>query len=252
MIGKKILDGMKDALWPRRCAVPDCGRPSDRPGSYICSRCLATLPWFDEYAKSAFAYLSPVAALVKKFKFNGARHLARDFAALLARSFEKKHDAAEVDLVVPVPLHPRRLRERGYNQSALLAASFARLLGRQFDGRSLVRIRDTEHQARSTGEERRRNLKGAFQVVAPENVRGRMVVLIDDVITTGSTINECVATLVGAGAYRVQAFALAKALLDEDLGEDFSDVKESFTKGTSKSPQSGAAVPYGWRRRVVV
>ena len=76
--------------------------------------------------------------------------------------------------------------------------------------------------------------------------------LIDDVITTGSTINECVATLVGAGAYRVQAFALAKALLDEDLGEDFSDVKESFTKGTSKFPQSGAAVPYGWRRRVVV
>ncbi len=217
-----MVEGVKDALWPRTCAVRDCGRPSDRPGSYICSRCHATLPWFDEYAKSAFAYLSPVAELVKMFKFNGATYLARDFASALAGSYAKKHDVAAVDLVVPVPLHPGRLRERGYNQSALLAAGFARLIGRRFDGRSLVRVRDTEHQARSTGEERRRNLKGAFRVVAPENVRGRTVALIDDVITTGSTMDECVAALEDAGAYRVQPFALAKALLDEDLEGDFN------------------------------
>ncbi len=226
----RIVEAVKDALWPRTCAVHDCGRPSDRPGSYICSRCHATLPWFDEYAKSAFAYLSPVAELVKSFKFNGATYLAGDFAAALEVAFRKKHDASAVDLVVPVPLHPNRLRERGYNQSGLLASGFARLIGRKLDGRSLVRVRDTEHQARLTGEERRRNLKGAFKVVAPENVRGRSVVLIDDVLTTGATMDECTKALLTAGAYRVQPFVLAKALADEDFGEDFREAGDASAR----------------------
>ena len=217
-MGTKLAEALKDFLWPRTCAVRDCGRPVDRPGSYICSRCYATLPWFEEFAKSAFAYLSPVAELVLAFKFNGATYLAGDFATALETAFRKKHDASAVDLVVPVPLHPNRLRERGYNQSGLLASGFARLIGRKLDERSLVRIRDTEHQTRLTGDERRQNLKGAFRVVAPENVRGRSVVLIDDVLTTGSTMDECAKALLAAGAYRVQPFVLAKALADEDFG----------------------------------
>ena len=212
----RFSERVKDFLWPRTCAVRECGRPSDRPSSYICSRCYATLPWYDEFAKSAFAYLSPVAELVLSFKFKGATYLAGDFATALEMAFRKKHDASAVDLVVPVPLHPNRLRERGYNQSGMLASGFARLIGRGLDERSLVRIRDTEHQTRLTGDERRQNLKGAFRVVVPENVRGRSVVLIDDVLTTGSTMDECTKALLAAGAYRVQPFALAKALVDED------------------------------------
>jgi len=216
-----LAERVKDILWPRTCAVRDCGRPVDRPAGYICSRCFATLPWFDEFAKSAFAYLSPVAELVNVYKFNGATHLAEDFAEALEASFRKKHDAAAVDLVVPVPLHPNRLKERGYNQSGLLAAAFARRIGRRFDETSFVRIRDTVHQSRSTGDERRRNLKGAFRVVEPYNVRGRVVVLVDDVMTTGATLDECEAALIDGGAYRVIPFALAKALMDEDLGEAY-------------------------------
>ena len=215
------FERMKDVLWPRTCAVRDCGRPSDRPGSYICSRCYATLPWYDEFAKSAFAYLTPVTELVNIYKFNGATYLTNDFAAALERSFRKKQDAAAVDVVVPVPLHPNRLAERGYNQSGLLAAAFAQRIGRLCDETSLVKIRDTEHQSRSTGDERRENLKGAFRVVHPSRVRGRTVVLVDDVMTTGATMEACSAALLAGGAYRVVPFALAKALMDEDLGDDF-------------------------------
>ena len=214
-----LAERLKDALWPRTCAVRDCGRPSDRPGSYICSRCHATLPWYEEFSKSAFAYLEPVAQLVSIYKFNGALHLTEDFAEALEISFRKKHDASAVDMVVPVPLHPRRLAKRGYNQSGLIAASFAERIGRLCDETSLVRIRDTEHQSRSSGDERRTNLKGAFRVADPSRIRGRTVVLIDDVMTTGATFEECTKVLYASGAYKVIPFALAKALMDEDVDE---------------------------------
>ena len=215
-----VLERVKDVLWPRTCAVQDCGAPSDRPGRYICSRCHAALPWYDEFAKSAFAYLDPLPELIGRYKFNGATYLTEDFADALAASFGKKHDACAVDVVVPVPLHPARLRARGYNQAGLLAAAFARRLGRLCDETSLVRIRDTEHQSRSSGEERRRNLKGAFRVADAARIRGRAVVLVDDVMTTGATVEECTSALCAAGAYRVIPFVLAKALMDEDVSED--------------------------------
>ncbi|MBQ9741140.1 MAG: ComF family protein, partial [Kiritimatiellae bacterium] len=199
----------------------DCGRPSDRPGSSICSRCYETLPWYDEFAKSAFGYLEPVSQLVNIYKFNGAVYLTEDFADALELSFRKKHDASAVDAVVPVPLHPRRLAERGYNQSGLLASAFAERINRICDETSLVRIRDTEHQSRSSGDDRRKNLKGAFRTADPSRIRGRTIVLIDDVMTTGATLDECSEALYAGGAYKVIPFVLAKALMDEDLGEDF-------------------------------
>ena len=214
-----LAERLKDVLWPRTCAVCDCGRPSDRPGSYICSRCYATLPWYDEFAKSAFAYLEPVSQLINIYKFNGADYLTDDFADALERSFRKKHDVSPVDLVIPVPLHPRRLAQRGYNQSGLLAAAFAKRIGRICDETSFARVRDTAHQSRSSGDERRTNLKGAFRAVDPSGVRGRTIVLIDDVMTTGATLEECSEALYAAGAYKVIPFVLAKALMNEDLGE---------------------------------
>ena len=215
-----LVERIKDALWPRTCAVCDCGRPSDRPGSYICSRCYGTLPWYGEFSRSAFAYLEPISQLINSFKFNGAEYLAVDFADAMELSFRKKHDVASVDLVVPVPLHPRRLSRRGYNQSGLLASAFAKRINRPCDDRSLVRIRDTDHQSRLGGDERRENLKGAFQVMDMSRIRGRSIVLIDDVMTTGATLEECSDVLLAGGAYRVIPFVLAKALMDEDLGED--------------------------------
>ena len=213
-----VAERVKDLLWPRTCAVRTCGRPvDDRSAGYICFACRAALPWYDEFSSSAFAYLEPIDALIRDFKFSGAVYLADDFAEALETAFRRKHDAVAVDVVVPVPLHPIRRRERGYNQSELLAAAFAQRLDRFCDRRALRRIRDTGHQARLTGDERRVNLKGAFRVVEPSRIRGRTIVLVDDVMTTGATLDECTRTLRAAGAYRVIPFVLAKALLDEDF-----------------------------------
>ena len=208
---------IKDLLWPRVCAVGGCGRKPEDPGSHVCRRCMAGMPWYDEFAHGAFAYLSPLPELISAFKFGGAVHLAADLARAMETSFRRKHDASAVDLVVPVPLHPNRLRERGYNQSGLLAAELAGRLGRAHDCDSLARIRDTEHQSRSSGAERRRNLKGAFRVVRPPAIRGRTVLLVDDVMTTGETMRECAQALSAGGAYKVVPFVVAKALMDEDV-----------------------------------
>lgn len=216
----QLAERLKDVLWPRTCDVRDCARPSDISGRYLCSRCRASLPWFPEFAKSALAYLEPMTQLINDFKFFGAVYLVEDLVDFLEESFCEKYDASAVDVIIPVPLHPNRLKTRGYNQSALLADALAKRIDRLCDETSLVRIRDTEHQSRSSGDERRKNVKGAFRVVNPGRIRGRVVLLIDDVMTTGSTFDECEKVLLESGAHRVIPFALAKALMDEDLDGD--------------------------------
>ncbi len=113
-------------------------------------------------------------------------------------------------LAVPVPLHPRRLRERGFNQSALLARYVARKTGMELDLFTFRRVRDTEVQSRLGKRARRRNVKGAFSVTDPAGFRGRTIVLIDDVATTGSTLHECSTTLKRAGAGGVLCLVFAR------------------------------------------
>ena len=207
---------MIDFLWPRTCAVRDCGRKMDRAG-YICSRCYASLPWFDDCPSAAFAYLADIPELIGIYKFNNGRYLADGFADAMELAIRKKHPASEIDLVVPVPLHPKRLAERGFNQSALLAEKLAARLNRACNQSALTRLRDTPHQSRSTGDERRKQIAAAFRATDASQIRGRTILLIDDVATTGATLDECTSALRTAGAYRVIPFTLAKALLDEDL-----------------------------------
>ena len=209
-----ILSRAADYVWPRICPVKDCGRPSDRPGRHICSACHARLPYYDLVGDGtgawAMQYAPPADELILAFKFNGATYLLADFADLLEAAVRARLDADAIDAVVPVPLNIHRLVERGYNQSALLAKELARRLDRRFDGSSLKRTRDTEHQTRLGGEERRKNLRGAFKVVDPGMVRGRTILLVDDVCTTGSTLDNCQRSLEKAGAARVWRAALAR------------------------------------------
>lgn len=237
----RLAQGL-DAIWPRVCPVADCARPSDRAGRHLCSRCFAALPFHEaggacricgmivpaktdafvcedcathppayEHARAALRFVDPVRALVEDYKYRHATWLTEDFVDLLEGAARAKLDAAAIDLVLPVPLHPRRLRERGYNQSALLAASLARRLDRRYDDRPLVRVRDIEHQARLTAEARRTNPVGAFGVVQPAWVRGRTILLVDDVMTTGATLSCCAQPLLDAGACRVWCLVLARS-----------------------------------------
>lgn len=190
-----------------------CGSPipADAP-KFVCEDCRRHPPAF-EFARSAVRFLEPIRRTLLDFKYNRATWLARDMVDLLEGVVRARLDAAAIDVVVPVPLHPNRLRERGYNQSAILAECMALRLGRRFDGASVVRTRDTEHQARLNGDERRSNLKDAFAAVDARNLRGRTVLLVDDVMTTGATLNHCARAIISAGAERVWCATTARSTL---------------------------------------
>jgi ComF family protein len=118
----------------------------------------------------------------------------------------------DYSLIVPVPLHPRRLRQRGFNQSVILAREIARRHGIAMEFRALRRIVDTESQAGLKKEERRSNIRKAFGMSDPDRVSGKQVLLVDDVYTTGSTLGECARTLLKGGAESVGALTLARAI----------------------------------------
>ncbi len=118
-----------------------------------------------------------------------------------------------VDVVVPVPLGKARYRARGYNQAALLAFPLALGLGVPYEGKALVRVRETPSQVNLSAEARRRNVAGAFTVVQPQAVAGRAVLLVDDVMTTGATLDAAATALKTSGARQVFAVTVARAVL---------------------------------------
>jgi ComF family protein len=147
---------------------------------------------------------------IHQFKYGAKGFLADSLGPLLARFAEGRVKESYEYLTIPVPLHPRRLRERGFNQSLLLARHVAGKLNTELDFLSLRRVRYTLPQTGLGKEERRKNVRGAFQVRNPEAVKGKTVLLVDDVATTGNTLNECARVLIRSGCKKVFCLVLAK------------------------------------------
>jgi ComF family protein len=169
-----------------------------------CAACRAAPPPFD-YARAAAPYGGAVREAVHALKFGGRRSLARPLADLLG---EQCGALDAVDALVPVPLARARERERGFNQAVLLGERLGERLGVRVRPRWLARLRDTVPQSDLTAPERRANVAGAF--AAAPAVRGRHVVIIDDVVTTGATVGECARALRAAAARRVGVLAVAR------------------------------------------
>lgn len=194
---------------------PRCGVmfPSRAGGDHLCGRCLEQTPAFC-MARAAFAYDRSLVDVIQCFKYKGQTRLAGPLGALLGRTFVRHWEGEAVDRVLPVPLHPRRLRRRGFNQSDLLLRAWQKRAGPTAlppiaDG-VLRRVRTTAPQAGLGRREREANIRGAFAVRRPEQVIGRHVLLVDDVITTGATVGECARVLLASGAARVDVLALAR------------------------------------------
>jgi ComF family protein len=202
-----ILGGFLDLLAPARCAACDAPMPQAKP---FCAACEELL----EPAESggAFAFGGPLATAIHRFKYREHPELARPLARSLVPYVEVFLEAHPVDCIAAVPLASKRLRERGYNQSALLAQALARLLKVPFAAGVLERCRETSSQALLDAEQRRDNVRDAF--VAREAARGQRWLLIDDVRTTGATLEAASHALMRAGAKRVQSFTLAVAPKD--------------------------------------
>jgi len=190
-------------LMPPLC--PKCGRPlieEDR-----CSFCLKWKLDIDGI-RSLFAFQEVVRHAIHQFKYHNFKALASPLAQLLAENLEAK--PMPVEVIVPVPLHPRRLRERGYNQSGLLARELGKLRGLPVVEDSLFRVRNTSAQARAaTADARRRNVQGAFSC-SNDKLKGKRVLVVDDVCTTGATLDSCAVALFMSSADSVWGLTLAR------------------------------------------
>ena len=220
---------LQEVVFPTRCvscSSPDswlCARCLDNTGLLVVDRCwLCAAPFEEEilcrictHFQPAFERIlverpfdGPLRHAIHRFKFESGRSLAATLAATMSSTIgELSPDTA----VVPVPLHHTRLNERGYNQSSLLARLLAVQYGLQLTERVMVRIRDTKAQMSLRPDERRRNVRGAFATIAGVEVP-KSVLLVDDVVTTGSTVDECARVLKAAGAERVTVAAVARAV----------------------------------------
>lgn len=198
-----------------------CGLPfeSGVAEDHTCGDCLTSLNRFD-LARSCGRYDQGLKHLIHGFKYKNIPQLASPLGVLLAWGFENYFSEHRFDLILPVPLHPRRMRQRGFNQAYLLAReAFAGKNGPipsrplpAVECGLLVRARATLPQTGLGRELRRKNLRNAFKVTRPEKVKKRSILLVDDVYTTGATVNECARTLKNAGARKVGVLSLARAV----------------------------------------
>ena len=204
--------GCGSAALPRRLLCDECHAAIPRIAMPLCARCLARgsepvgcirHPGHTVWA--AWIYDERAALVVHALKYEGRRGLAAGLGSELARAVPQ---GPRADLVMPVPLHSARRRERGYNQAGLLAESLALSIGVPLLPGAIERVRDTRPQARLDPRSRRANVAGAFRVSRPAWLEGRTILLVDDVVTTGATFEACLAALARAGA---RAFGVALA-----------------------------------------
>jgi ComF family protein len=186
---------------PEHC--PRCALPS--PGGSLCGACLADPPLFDA-TTALWLYEFPCDQLVQALKYRAQLALAGFFARRLASG-----RLPEADLILPMPMHPRRLAERGFNQALEIARGVARRLGRPIEPCGARRVKDTPPQTGLPYSERAKNVRGAFRCEL--ELDGASVAVVDDVMTTGATLDELARVLKGAGAARVENLVVARTVL---------------------------------------
>jgi len=226
----KIFNFTLDAIVPKRCF--GCGIFD----TWICDSCHSTLPLLTEqncpickkvitplgetcvkckkttavdgvFIVSSYDY-DLLKTLIHNFKYKFIKNLSNPLGLLIAQGLMNSHIPLP-DLIIPVPLHKRRLHWRGFNQSELLAKSIGLTI--TIDSESLIRKKYTTSQVKVKSKEKRiNNLKNAFEIIDETNIKNKTILLIDDVITTGTTISECAQTLKNAGARKVTAIVLAR------------------------------------------
>lgn len=227
---KQIFSDFFRLFYPKVCAA--CGKDLVRNEEAICVSCLYKIPlsrfwhdvdnpvaqifWGRVNIENACAYFlfakgSKYRPLLHKLKYKGQREIGVELGLHFGQELNKSHFFGKVDFVVPVPLHPKKLRIRGYNQSEAIAEGLSKGLGAPLSTTHLLRTEFTDTQTRKTRVERIKNVANAFTVSNVQEIKGKHLLLVDDVITTGATLEACAMKLLEVEGCRVSIAALALA-----------------------------------------
>ena len=223
---RNLADGLIQFLFPRRCPLCGAGYEADTP---LCSGCIGRLsasllpayqfdpsdfghikgPIHFDGAAVCWDFLVDIEVLIHRVKYVGAPRLGRFLGETAAEAVRPWFSDADA-VVTPVPLHPVRFRERGFNQSEAIGMGMASRIGFEFEDGLLIRRKHTKTQTKLSAEKRQANVENAFALGRNVRVDGKALIVVDDVITTGATLNSCARTLKNAGAAKVVGVALAR------------------------------------------
>ncbi len=197
-----------------------CGSALIGQGQY-CFNCKNDVRVFEQ-GKSVFVYKDDITRLIAGLKYKNKKYLGKAFASFLVEKY--KEAGWSVDCVIPVPLSPARAKWRGYNQSELLAKEFCKQLDLPLRTDILYKIMDTESQASLNLQERKKNLLSSFEVPDKSSVKGKSVLVIDDVMTTGATLNACATALIKAKASKIYVLTIAHGKINIPVQDNFDEI----------------------------
>lgn len=227
-----LWDDFISLLFPRLCY--GCGNHLLRNELLICTECYVVIPRTNYHLDkdnpvarlfwgrcmiekaAAFSFYnkgSRIRNLIHNLKYKGIRDLGYEMGKIYALSLYDSEFYADIDLIIPVPLHSSKIRKRGFNQSDLIAMGISDVTGTPVDNTSLTRTSVTATQTKRSRYDRWTNVEGVFSICNPESVSGRHILLVDDVITTGSTIESCANELLKIEGVKVSVVALAFAVI---------------------------------------
>ncbi|WP_230342373.1 ComF family protein [Methylobacillus arboreus] len=195
---------LHDMPWHLSNTCPQCALPS--PGGHLCGHCIQAPPAFDT-TRSLFQYQFPLSALLQQYKYRQLLTLAHSLGNLLAEHVRQQSFA---DCIIPMPLHKQRLQQRGFNQSVEIAKVVSKQLHIPLNLQACARIKPTPPQASLPYKQRIKNMHGAFD--CNTSLQGMKVVLLDDVMTTGASLNALAKTVKAAGASHVECWVIARTL----------------------------------------
>lgn len=231
-IVKLIAEDFFSLLFPRLCQA--CGEPLVRNENIICTGCLIEIPKTDFHlhkenqleknfwgrsnieAAAAYTYYrrgSRIQKLIQCLKYKGFKTVGVYLGQMYGSVLKDTEFISSIDLIVPVPLHRSKKRKRGFNQSSLIAEGLANATGIEYSDKLLLRTRRTSTQTNKSRVERWENVDGVFEVTSPEMIINRHILLVDDVITTGSTIEACANELLKTKGVRLSVAAIATAIM---------------------------------------
>ncbi|MCX7981785.1 MAG: ComF family protein [Syntrophales bacterium] len=236
-----VLNALLNCIFPPRCAVcdnlmneserglicptcageikyvsppwcPICGLPYRPPDvNHICGECIKDPPVY-QIARALGIYEPPLLELIHKFKYRGYRTIGKYLGKMMAERYFKDLDFSSLDLIIPVPLHNGKLRRRSFNQALVLAKEVSKKYNIPCRDALLKRTVNTKSQVALPKEERKKNVRGAFSLTNAHEIKDKNILLIDDVYTTGGTVNECARLLLEKGAKSIYVCTLARTV----------------------------------------